>query len=163
LAVPWRYAVLSFGMWLGAAALFGVLNVRWESDVITGVRVALSIVLAGLAACAATYLLVERCMRPVYVHALMAKDFDHRHARFGIRPRFLLSWAFGSAVPLLLVGVERLGRPAGFVQPVASLGFLISTGVVSGGLVIYAAASSVGDAAGPVRAALPRGRSHGFG
>ena len=159
LAVPWRYAVVSFGMWLGAAALFGALNVRWESDVITGVRVALSIVLAGLAACAATYLLVERCMRPVYVHALMAKDFDHRHARFGIRPRFLLSWAFGSAVPLLLVGVERLGRPAGFVQPVASLVFLISTGVVTGGLVIYAAARSVADPIDAVRDALTRVRA----
>ena len=70
LAVPWRHAVLSFAMWLGAAAVFGVLNARWESNAVTGARTALSIVLAGLAACAATYLLIERCMRPVYVHAL---------------------------------------------------------------------------------------------
>ena len=155
LAVPWRYAVLSFGMWLGAAALFGVLNASWESGVVIGVRTALSIVLAGLAACAATYLLVERCMRP-YVHALMADELDHRHAMFGIRPRFLLSWAFGSAVPLLLVGVERIGRPPGFELPMTSLVFLISTGVLTGGLVIYVAARSVADPIDAVRDALTR-------
>ena len=159
LAVPWRHAVLSFGMWLGAAAVFGVLNARWESNVITGERTALSIVLAGLAACAATYLLIERCMRPVYVHALMADELDHRHAMFGIRPRFLLSWAFGSAVPLLLVGVEHVGRPRGFELPPASLVFLISTGVLTGGLVIYAAARSVADPIDSVRDALMRVRA----
>jgi adenylate cyclase len=159
LAVPWRHAVLSFGMWLGAAAVFGVLNARWESNVITGERTALSIVLAGLAACAATYLLIERCMRPVYVHALMADELDHRHAMFGIRPRLLLSWAFGSAVPLLLVGVEHVGRPRGFELPPASLVFLISTGVLTGGLVIYAAARSVADPIDAVRDALMRVRA----
>lgn len=159
LAVPWRHAVLSFGMWLGAAALFGVLNARWESGVVIGLRTALSIVLAGLAACAATYLLIERCMRPVYVHALMTDDLEHRHAMFGIRPRLLLSWAFGSAVPLLLVGVEHLGRPRGFALPAASLVFLISTGVLTGGLVIYAAARSVADPIDAVRDALTRVRA----
>jgi adenylate cyclase len=156
LAVPWRHAVMSFAMWLGAAALFGAVNARWESGVVTGVRTALSIVLAGLAACAATYLLVERCMRPVYVHALMADELDHRHEMFGIRPRFLLSWAFGSAVPLLLVGVEHMGRPPDFQLPAASLVFLISTGVLTGGLVIYAAARSVADPIDAVRDALTR-------
>jgi len=156
LAVPWRYAVVSFGMWLGAALLFGVLNARWESGLVIGMRTALSIVLAGLAACAATYLLIERCMRPVYVHALMANELDHRHGMFGIRPRFLLSWAFGSAVPLLLVGVEHIGRPPGFRLPASSLVFLISTGVLTGGLVIYAAARSVADPIDAVRAALTR-------
>jgi adenylate cyclase len=156
LSVPWRIAVVSFGMWVGAAALFGVLNGLWESGIVIGVRTALSIVLAGLAACAATYLLIERCMRPVYVHALMADERDHHHARFGIRPRFLLSWAFGSAVPLLLVGVERIGRPPGFELPLTSLVFLISTGVLTGGVVIYAAARSVADPIDKVRDALTR-------
>ena len=156
LAVPWRHAVVSFALWLGAAALFGVINARWESDVVTGVRTALSIVLAGLAACAAAYLLIERCMRPVYVHALMADELDHRHGMFGIRPRFLLSWAFGSAVPLLLIGVEHMGRPADFELPAAGLVFLISTGVLTGGLVIYAAARSVADPIDAVRDALRR-------
>ena len=159
LAVPWRHAVLSFALWLGAAALFGVLNARWESDVASGVRTALSIVLAGLAACAATYLLIERCMRPVYVHALQGDEVDHRRGMIGIRPRFLLSWAFGSAVPLLLVGVEHIGRPPGFALPAASLVFLISTGVLTGGLVIYAAARSVADPIEAVRDALTRVRA----
>jgi adenylate cyclase len=157
LALPWRETVISFGAWLGASALFGILNLVWEpGGVVEGVRTALFIVLSGLSACALVYLLVERGMRPVYARALAAHEPWHRPGRFGIAPRLLLSWALGSAVPLLVLGLAYMGRPPGFELPAATMWFVIGAGVVTGGLAITAAARSVADPIEGVRDAMGR-------
>ena len=62
--------------------------------------------LAGLACAAVCYLLTERFLRPVFARVLAGEPpdrSDHRH-----HPRLMLSWALGSAVPLIGIAIAPL-------------------------------------------------------
>jgi adenylate cyclase len=94
--------------WLVAAALFGGLNATYSAEL--GVRVAVTVALGGLTTCAISYLLSERLLRPVAARALAAR-VPERPAVPGVTARMLLTWALGSAMPivgLVTIGVSTL-------------------------------------------------------
>src|SRR5215218_3754775 len=63
LSAPLHCAKLAAGIWLGAAVLFGAINL--SNGVADGLHVACTILMGGLTTCAVGYLLVERIDRPL--------------------------------------------------------------------------------------------------
>jgi len=106
LGLPMVVAAMSFGFWLGGAALFGVLNVALDPSGYQAMRDIVAITLGGLVTSTVIAQLVERAMRPLFAEVL-AGGVVQRPTTLGIRSRLLLSWALGSAVFLLAAGTSR--------------------------------------------------------
>lgn len=153
---PVRAALLSLAFWTVAAANFGALDAVLGYP---GRRVALTVsavLLSGAAASSLAALVAERVLRPVTARAL-AGDLPPGWRGIGVLPRVLLSWAFGSAVPLvglLLAPVDQPDRTlSSFAVPLA---VLCAAGLLSGFLIITGAARSVAEPLRSVRLALQR-------
>jgi len=142
LALPWSFAFGSMLGWVGAAVIFAVLTGFSNDGAAVTVRVALSILLGGLTTCGLTYLLVEWTMRPVAARAL-ADHVPERPVVPGVRTKLLLSWAVGSDVFLLMIGLSFVGRPANSPPSPAAIWFIVSAGLVAGSLVLYVATRSL--------------------
>jgi adenylate cyclase len=108
LSLPWRHAVTSFVLWVGAALVFGPLNLALDSTGYQSVRVSVGILLAGLTTSALAFLLCERAMRPVFAVALVGGR-PARARRLRLGPKLVLTWALGSGVPLLAIALSPLG------------------------------------------------------
>jgi class 3 adenylate cyclase len=89
-----------------------------------------------------TYLVTEWTIRPVVALAL-AEDVPQRAIAPGVRTKLWLSWAVGSDVFLLLIGLSLYGRPAGNPASPAAIWFIIVAGLVAGSLVLYVATRSL--------------------
>jgi adenylate cyclase len=153
---PLDRGVGGFVRWAVASVFFGILLGVLGYPAVRIAGVVIGILLAAVAATSLTALLIERLLRPV-VRAALGGDLPGQP--FGIRvlPRLLLSWAFGSAVPLvgLLLapigqGRERLSSFAG------GLTFLCLAGLISGFTIITGAARAVSEPLESIRAALRR-------
>jgi adenylate cyclase len=157
LALPARLAVQVFESWVGAAVLFGVLNVTvLASSGVRAVQVAATVALGGLTTCMAFFLAGERRLRPLFASALSGAP-PTRPAAIGIRPRLVLSWALGSGVVLLgLVLVPLATEHHHRAHLVGSTVFLAVTGLVAGLALTVLAARSVADPIEEVRAGLRR-------
>src|SRR5438445_10498603 len=156
LTVPWRLASMSLAIWVGAALVFGGTNLAGHDNAVIALRIFLSIVLGGLATSAIAFLLIERAMRPVFVSAL-ARVTPSRRLTLGVRPRLLLSWALGGAVPLLMIGLVFVGRrPAENADAGGAVWFVVGLGVVVGALIVGIAGRSLSDPLDDVRGALLR-------
>jgi adenylate cyclase len=144
--VPARLALCSFLLWVGAAALFGVLNAGPFGNPGSYVaRVVVGVVLGGLTSSAIGYLAVERAMRPVFAVALAASPPSQPEGP-GVAHRLLLTWLLGSAVPLLFIAITFIGgQDRAHLQ--RAILFLVALGVFTGGITTWIAARSV---AGPV-------------
>lgn len=154
LSQPFKQAWWPFAYWVIAAALFAVLHLYFD-PLGTGrhaVRIAVGILGGGLTTCTLAFLLIERSFRPLFALAL-AGEAPARPVLLGIRPRLLLSWALGSAIPLLGIGMTLLAGDAEQGQS-ARLLFIVMTGLISGGMITIIAARSVADPVEKVRAAL---------
>jgi adenylate cyclase len=147
--LPWILSRYTACGWLGAILLFGGITATHHPALYVA-GLAVGIALAGLTTTAATYLLTERSLRPVFAAALAGAD--HAEARppqaavLGTRPRLLVSWALGSGVALIAIALAFLGRGDStgddLLGPVL---FLVVAGLLSGGLLIAAAARSVSE------------------
>lgn len=151
---PFRLAMAAFTAWFGAAVLFAALNAAFGHAPVAVARTFVGVVFGGFTTSLLSYLLVERTLRPVFALAL-AGDPPERRRFLGVRPRLMLSWALGSAVPLAgialaVVGPSHVGNPAG---PAA---FLAIVGVLGGWVSMYVAARSVSDPLEEVRRAIGR-------
>lgn len=159
LALPWRIVVLTFGLWAGASLVFTPLQIIYGKSALETVGVVDSIVLGGLCTSMLTFLVVERALRPVFALALVG-DVPQRPRTLGVRPRIVLSWALGSAVPLLSIGLSFIGTTA---EQRAGLGtavvFLVAIGLGTGCLIMLVAAKSVAEPLDEVRAGLQRVRA----
>ena len=119
-AAPWAIAVL----------LFFAVNVGVST--LLGFEVAITVALGGATTCAIAYLLAERIQRPIIALAL-AGDVPERPIVPGVGVRALLTWALGTAIPVLATGVaavlalieetsvERLAATAIFLGVIALL------------------------------------------
>jgi adenylate cyclase len=130
LRMPIQEATWSFLAWAGAAVLFPVFCLILEGRGALALRVGLTILDGGLVTCAVVYLFFERALRPVFARAL-AQDPPRARNSIGVRPRLLLTWTLGSAVPLaglfllpLSVGARNPDL-AGAVIALASVGLLV--------------------------------------
>ena len=156
LALPWRYALCSFGLWLGAAFVFYGLNLVFDPSGYQSVRVSLGIMLGGLSTSALAFLLAERAMRPVFALALTSGR-PPRTRRLRLGPKLVLTWALGSGVPLLAIALSPLGLGPGgraeLIGPVVALSVL---GLVIGCLMTLVAARMFADPLEQLRAAVAR-------
>ena len=74
-----------------------------------GRRVAIAVVLAGLATCQIAYLLTEWLLRPAAARALAARPLEDP-ALPGVTARTLFTWGLGSGVPM--IGLAFIGLSA---------------------------------------------------
>lgn len=154
LASPWLNASVSMFGWLLAAGVFSAYSaIRLENTALEVAALAVTLVLGGLATIAVVYLLSERAVRPVLALAFHIEP-PERVRGVAVRPRLLLSWALGGAVPLLMIGVA-LTDPEADAETLRNVGWaLVSGGLVAGWVVTARAARSVADPLASVRRAM---------
>jgi adenylate cyclase len=156
LSLPWRFAVVSFVLWLGAAAVFAPLSLIFDGTGFQSARVSLGIILAGLTTSALAFLVAERGMRPAFALALAnGRPPGARRLRLG--PKLVLFWALGSGVPLLAIALSRMGlgprAQAELIGPVVGIAVL---GVVVGFAMSLVAARILSDPLEQLRKAVAR-------
>jgi adenylate cyclase len=157
LSMPAREAAVSFLLWTVGALVFVVNNIVLDNPARFVVRTFVGTMLGGLTTSAVCFLLVERNLRPILARA-MEGEAPERPSALGVRPRLLLSWVLGSAIPLLGIATIPLTRDehidAGdLLVPVV---FLALAGLLAGGLLVTIAAKSVGEPIDSVRHCMQR-------
>jgi adenylate cyclase len=155
LRLPGTEAARSFLAWGVASVLFAVLAVVMDERPALAVRAGITIVDGGLVTCAVVYLFFERAFRPIFARAL-ADVAPRRLVTIGVRPRLLLTWILGSAVPfagLLAVPLTSGGRRADMTGAVVALSLV---GLVVGLATTVVAARSVADPLEALQAAIVR-------
>jgi adenylate cyclase len=162
LSLPWRGARLAAGAWLSAAASMAVITGTHHPALFV-VGFSFGVLLAGLTSTAATFLLVERGLRPVFALALagaVPSGRDSNEARaLRTGPRLVVSWALGSGIALVAIALAFLGRgdrtDDELIGPILSL---VVAGLFVGGVLMAAAARSISDPVERVRVAVGRVR-----
>jgi adenylate cyclase len=156
LQAPLRLFGLQFGLWAGAALLFGILNSFYSARLAIGTS--LAILLTGLVTGSLAYLLSERLLRSPAARAL-ARGAPGRLAVPGVTTRALFAWALGTGVPVL--GLVLLGIVAftgGYNVTVSNLRVAVvvlgGTGIAVGLLATVLAARTTADPIASVRRAL---------
>ena len=155
LTLPLSVSVLILIFWVGAAAIFFLLNlVALQNDLLYTSRLAVGVILGGLVTSAVVYFLLERSSRPLFARALAAGGPVEPIA-LALRRRLLLAWVLGSAVPLLALGLAPLGLTASQrAQLVGPTVFLLVVALLAGGLISVGVARSIADPIDAVRARM---------
>lgn len=149
LLLPRRFTILSALGWFGGNTTFTIasaINGTPEREI---VRSVVGTALGGATTCAICYLLVERVLRPIFAAAL--RDGLLPIKTLGVRPRMMLAWALGSAIPLVSIAVSPIGPEDESIEEVAALALI---GLIAGGLMIGIATRSVSDRLAGIRAAI---------
>ena len=155
LAQPLHAAAVSFVGWLGAAVVFGLLNLRFDPTGDQSVRNAINIVLGGATTSALVFLLTRRGEPEMTAEALAAGP--PRRRMLGIRASLLLTWGLGSAIPLLAVVAAPAGVPRErWRMLVPALIVLAIVGIAAGGLLSWLMAGSLADPISRLRVAVGR-------
>lgn len=141
LMLPWYQAIIGMAGWAGAAVLWSFITIVAHPVGYT-VRVALSILLGGLATCGLLYLIVEWAIRPVTALAL-AGNVPQRPIGPGMKLKLLMAWAAGSDVFLAMIGLSYVGRPSSQPPSEAAIWFIIGAGLVAGTAVLFVASRSL--------------------
>jgi adenylate cyclase len=108
LRLPLRAFKLDAAGWLGAALLFGAVNLPYSFTLAS--HVSWTILLGGLTTCAIANLVLERNLRPITDLALAAGP-PARPAWPGVEGRLVLAWLLATGAPLL--GIASLGFDGG--------------------------------------------------
>ncbi|MCW0212257.1 MAG: HAMP domain-containing protein [Pseudonocardia sp.] len=106
---PIRIVTILATLWLGAVALFGLLNLQFSGRL--AMQIAETIIIGGIATCSLSYLLTERILRGPASRVLSGAPPRRRRFVPGVLMRAVLFWALGTAVPvggLLLAGIAAL-------------------------------------------------------
>ena len=155
LHAPLRLFFVQAGMWLIAAALFGVLNLSYSAEL--ALRVVIIVVVTGLVTASCAYLLAERIARPAAARAL-ADGLPKRLAVPGVVTRAVLAWALGTGLPvlgLMAVGLLVLGGDEVSRQELGiAMVVLSGIGIVVGLLAVILAARATADPIRSVRKGL---------
>lgn len=150
---PMRHAQWVFQVWCGGAVLFAGIHVipgnpiHYDPDY--GLMIGAVVVLGGLSAAMLSYLLIDESLRPIFAHAL-SESLPARPHTLGVRQRIITSWAFGSGVALIAIGLAPIGSP----RVILAVWFLVPVGLVAGGLMVAVAAGSVARPIADMRHAL---------
>jgi adenylate cyclase len=141
--------------WLAGAFVFGGFNLQYATDL--GLRVFVTLILAGLATAQIAYLLTEWLLRPVAAKALAERPLEDP-ALPGVAARTLFTWGLGSGVPMLglaILGVSvLLGQDLSTDQLAVAVLALTGTGLVVGLLATSIAARVTADPVVSVRHAV---------
>jgi adenylate cyclase len=150
---PLRHAAWVFLLWCGGGAAFAGLHMTpgnpIHHDPEYGLLIGAVTVLGGLAATMLSYLLVDQSLRPVFAAAL-AQTTPLRPHTLGVRQRILASWALGSGVVFVAIGITSFGSP----RIEVALWFLVPIGLLGGGVIVAAAARSIAEPIAAIRSAL---------
>jgi adenylate cyclase len=147
---PLRLMYLNGTLWLGAAVIFGLVNLMTSPRV--AFDIALTIVLGGFTTCTVAYLIAERIMRPVVSRAMDGAT-EPPPVLLGVKPRLLLAWGVGSGIPLVGIAMSLYG-PAGTTLGRSGTAFLVVVALTVGFFSITAAAGAVSDPVQSVANAL---------
>ncbi|HET9074559.1 MAG TPA: adenylate/guanylate cyclase domain-containing protein [Solirubrobacteraceae bacterium] len=166
LSGPRRLFGLQLGLWLGAAALFGLFDLRFSGTL--GLRVAVVVCLTGFVTAALAYLSAERVLRSLTARALVT-GVPGGVVVPGVVTRILLAWGLGTVVPvggLLSIGIYAL---AGGRRAVAQSALAISTialtgtGILVGLVAVLLAVRTISEPINSVRRGLARVQRGDFG
>ena len=157
LGLPFQIAIRPMAMWTIAAFVFSGLSLVYGHTWGWAIEVIGTTMLGGVLSCAISFLVLERVSRPVFALALAGKP-PERSYTIGVRPRLLLTWLLGSAVPLLILALlpfdaqhaDERTNIAGAVVAIAVAGLAL------GLITTIVAAMSVADPLQEVRNALAR-------
>ena len=154
LGLPTRLAEVSMFGWIGAAILFGALNMAFGNPAVADLRVVGGILMGGLVSAAAAYAVAEREIRPWVVLSLAGRP-EPAEGGATIHDRLLRAWMVGSGIPLVAIGLTPLARTGhqgvNLVLPVA---FLAVVGLGVGYLLARETATAVSEPLRAVREAL---------
>jgi adenylate cyclase len=143
--------------WAGAAAVFGLLNLRYSGE-LAG-RVAISLAMAGLATCALCYLVGERGLREISARALVIGP-PLRPVAPGVVARAVLAWALATGVPVIGMAMIGFGILNGDTPNNGSTAWsvivLCGLALLVGCVAIVAAARSIAEPIRSVRMGLAR-------
>lgn len=161
LALPWRSTEFSILSWAGGAVTFAGWAWILHSSALFTLQVLVTIALGGLVSLALAYFLIERAAAPLIPRTLRCEAPPHQGG-LGLRPRLILAWALGSAIPLLGLALLPLDAEASATTgaPTPSIsGAVIAVslaGVVVGLIITFVVARSVADPLDHVREGLRR-------
>ena len=158
LAAPARISRMIAVLWLLAAVLFCLLNLRYSGRLAFSVTATVAI--GGVTTCALSYLLVERMLRRAAARVLSGRPPRRRRLVTGVMLRSVGFWVVGTAVPLsgvMLAGLVALvyGDTSPTQLAVAML-VLGGAALGSGLLTTIGAARAIADPVLAVRRALAR-------
>ncbi len=158
LRAPLRLFFVHTTVWLGAAAVFSVLNALVEFELVA--RVGFTVALAGLVTSAIAYLLAERITRPLAKAALSISTVSKPRLP-GITTRTVLGWMLGSGVPLIglvIVGIFALTDPASATTTKLAVTMLVlgGTALVVGAGVELLGARAIAEPITSLRKAIRR-------
>ena len=154
---PLRQMRVNASIWAAAALVFGALNVGY--DAAATVDIIVTVALGGFATCTISYLLSERILRPAVSRAMLDTG-EPPPVLLGVKPRLLLAWGIGSAIPLVGIAMGLISPASHDGLSRAGVLFLVAVGLVVGFGSITAAAGAVSDPVQSVAAGL---RSVGHG
>jgi adenylate cyclase len=142
-------------LWLAAALVFGIFNSTYSLKL--GVRVGITVAMAGTTTSAVAYLLTERIARRAAARALAA-GAPPRLVGPGVTLRALFAWALGTGIPVLgvvLVGIDVLaGEDPTRAELAVTMVGLGGIALVIGLLSTLVAARATADPINSVRRAL---------
>jgi adenylate cyclase len=144
LRLPFGEAARSFVAWAVACVVFSVFVVFLDGLGGQALRTGLTIFDGGLVTCAVVFLFFERALRPIFARAL-ATDPPGGRTTIGVRPRLLLTWTLGSAVPFAGLAALPLTTGPGHADVTGAVVALSAVGLVVGLLTTLVAARSVAD------------------
>jgi len=166
LALPWRSTQFSILSWGGGSLVFATWAWILHSSALFAIQVLITIALGGLVSVALAYFLTERAAAPLIPVTLQSDTLKSEPApgpaALGIRPRLILAWGLGSAIPLLGLALLPLDAKASSITGDGSpsiSGAVVAValaGVVAGLIITLAVARSVADPLDHVRAGLRR-------
>ena len=157
LALPRSIAITALTYWLGLGLVAGVaFLVAERGPSRLAVTAATAILLGALTTCCLTFLLVEHAMRPVFGQAL-ANAMPTRREGMPLRPRLLLSWALGSGIPLVGIGLTPLARsPSARIPLEVPIIFLVVVGILVGVTTMISSAGNIAQPLETLSVALER-------
>jgi adenylate cyclase len=164
LYAPRRLFLMQLALWLGAALLFSLFNLRFSGAL--SVRVAIVVSLTGFSTAACAYLVAERVLRSLTARAL-AGGMPRHFGVPGVITRTLLAWGLGTIVPiggLAAIGVLALtgDRTTTRYNLGLSTVALTSTGIIVGLLAVVLAVRTTAEPISSVRRALAQAQRGNF-
>lgn len=142
LLVPLWLALQGMLGWFGAALAWSLLTAIGHHSGTYVARVAMSILLGGLATSGLVYLIVEWTIRPIVARAF-AGNVPERMLAPGVRVKLIASWLIGADVFLLMIGLSFVGRPRSQPPTAGAIWFIIGAGLLAGSAVVYVATRSL--------------------
>jgi adenylate cyclase len=156
--LPVRTATLIFLSMTAITVLIAIPNFTISHRPVEAAGVVIGLFLTGCTIAAILYLQTERALRQLFVLALSASGVPQRRT-VGVRPRLVLAWMLGSALPLLfIISVPLRPHTSDLLPLIVPVIYMAVFGLLLGGIITLLAARSVAEPIESVRIGLERVR-----